>query len=154
VLCAPALGQESFGIVLAEALAAGLPIVASDLGAFRDVLDDGKLGVLAPPGDPDSLADALVRLLSDAGLRGRLSRAGRNRVGRYAWEVVARQNLGVYVQTLERVPIRSPDGVPILPPTRGGDRAAPGDPGKRQDATAFRMRSASVPQPARRHRHG
>ena len=56
VLVAPNTGGESFGIVLTEAMAAGLPVVASDLPAFRDVLDDGRRGLLVPPGDAAALA--------------------------------------------------------------------------------------------------
>ena len=63
VYVAPHTGGESFGIVLVEAMSAGAPVLASDLGAFRRVLDDGALGVLFPPGDPAALASRLLGLL-------------------------------------------------------------------------------------------
>ena len=61
VYCAPNLLGESFGVVLIEALAAGAPIVASDLDAFARVLEDGAAGVLVPRGDPAALGRALER---------------------------------------------------------------------------------------------
>ena len=96
VYVAPHTGGESFGIVLVEAMSAGAPVVASDLGAFRRVLDDGALGVLVPPGDPKSLASALARLLGDPAERSRLSAAASGAVRRYDWDRVAGEVLAVY----------------------------------------------------------
>ncbi len=76
ILCAPSLAAESFGIVLAEGMAAGVPVVASDLQGYRAVLRDGAAGRLTPPGDPVALADALYDLLRDEEERRRLSAAG------------------------------------------------------------------------------
>ena len=59
VLCAPSLGGESFGMVLTEAFAAGTPAVASDIAGYRDVLRDGRDGVLVPRGDATALAETL-----------------------------------------------------------------------------------------------
>ena len=56
LFCAPSLGGESFGIVLAEAMAVGLPVVCSDIGGYRDVVRDGAEGLLVPPRDPEALA--------------------------------------------------------------------------------------------------
>ena len=103
VLCAPALGQESFGIILVEALAAGLPIVASDLAAFRDVLDGGRLGLLVPPADEAALADALVQALVNPELRRRLSTDGNAYVVRFSWDVVADQTLAAYETGLAKL---------------------------------------------------
>jgi phosphatidylinositol alpha-mannosyltransferase len=94
VLVAPSLRGESFGLVLAEAMAAGVPVVASDIAGYRDVLTAG--GVLVPPGDAAALARTLERLLGDADERERLSVAGRREAARYAWPRVAEQVLGVY----------------------------------------------------------
>jgi phosphatidyl-myo-inositol alpha-mannosyltransferase len=96
VFCAPNTGGESFGIVLAEAMASGAPIVASDLEAFRLVLRDGRAGVLFPAGDSAALAAAAARLLDDPFLRGRLSAAAADAVRTYDWPVVARDVVKVY----------------------------------------------------------
>ncbi|RAU90148.1 alpha-(1-2)-phosphatidylinositol mannosyltransferase [Mycobacterium colombiense] len=96
VYCAPNLGGESFGIVLVEALAAGTPVVASDLDAFRRVLDNGEVGCLVPVGDGDALADALIAVLEDDELRERYVTAGSAAVQRYDWSVVASQIMRVY----------------------------------------------------------
>jgi phosphatidyl-myo-inositol alpha-mannosyltransferase len=94
--CAPNLGGESFGIILLEAMAAGAPIVASELEAFRRVLDDGRAGVLVPTGEARALAGALDALLDDPARRAELAAAGREVVGAYDWRVVAAQVVDVY----------------------------------------------------------
>jgi phosphatidylinositol alpha-mannosyltransferase len=96
VFCAPNTGGESFGIVLAEAMAAGAPIVASDLDAFRMVLRGGEAGDLFPVGDADELAVAAGRLLDDPGRRAELSAAARTAVRAYDWPSVAREVVQVY----------------------------------------------------------
>ena len=96
VFCAPNTGGESFGIVLAEAMAAGAPIVASDLDAFRQVLRGGRAGELFATGDPAALAEAASRLLDDPGLRGQRSAAAAEAVRAYDWPVVARDVVKVY----------------------------------------------------------
>jgi phosphatidylinositol alpha-mannosyltransferase len=96
VYCAPNLLGESFGVVLIEALAAGAPIVASDLDAFARVLEDGAAGVLVRRGDPVALAGALSGLLDDPARRAELSAGGARAVAAYDWEVLARRILTVY----------------------------------------------------------
>src|SRR3984893_15935782 len=100
VYCAPNTGGESFGIVLVEAMAAGTPVVASDLDAFRRVLCDGECGRLVPVGPPESqgaaLADALIEVLENDVLRERYVAAGSAAVRRYDWSVVASQIMRVY----------------------------------------------------------
>ena len=93
LLCVPAIGGESFGIVLSEAMAAGAPVVASDLDAFRRVLDGGQAGVLVPAGSPAALATALDDLLDDPERRAALAAAGRRRAAMWDWPVVARRVL-------------------------------------------------------------
>lgn len=111
--CAPNLGGESFGIILLEALAAGTPIVASDLDAFRQVLDGGRGGVLVPRGDPGALAAALGTVLDDADQRHALAAAGARIVAAYDWPVVAARILTVY----ETVVAGAPGEVTAVPDT-------------------------------------
>ncbi len=96
VFCAPNTGGESFGIVLAEAMAAGAPIVASDLDAFRRVLRGGRAGELFETGSAASLAAAAGRLLDDPAWRASLASAASVAVRDYDWKVVARDVLRVY----------------------------------------------------------
>ena len=76
VYCAPNTGQESFGVILLEAMAARTPVVASDLEAFRRVLGAGTAGELFPVGDSAALASSLAALLDDPARRKRLVAAG------------------------------------------------------------------------------
>jgi phosphatidylinositol alpha-mannosyltransferase len=110
VYCAPNLGGESFGIILLEAMAAGAPIVASDLDPFRRVLDDGRAGTLFRTGDPAALAKALAGLLDDPARRQRLVGIGAEVVAGYDWPVVAKQIVAVYETVVAADPVRvSPD---------------------------------------------
>ena len=93
---APHTGGESFGIVLLEAMSAGSAVLASDLLAFRDVLDDGQYGALFRTGDADALAAAASELLSDPQRRAILVQRGRERAREYDWGRVARQVIAVY----------------------------------------------------------
>ncbi|MFH1688854.1 MAG: glycosyltransferase family 4 protein [Candidatus Eisenbacteria bacterium] len=96
VFCSPATGGESFGIVLIEAMAAGAAVVASDIAGYRDVVKDGTTGLLVRRGDPDSIAEAIVRLAHDDGLRRRLVESARRDVRQYSWSRVTRRILDVY----------------------------------------------------------
>jgi phosphatidylinositol alpha-mannosyltransferase len=93
---APHTGGESFGVVLIEAMSAGAAVVASDLGAFRRVLDGGELGVLFSAGDGAGLADALIGVLDDEPARARLAARACIAVRRYDWSRVADRVLTVY----------------------------------------------------------
>lgn len=96
VYCGPQTGGESFGIVLVEAMSAGATVVASDLGAFSRVLDDGAAGVLFRTGDSADLAATLVRVLRDADLRAKVSAHALKVVRQYDWATVTDQVLAVY----------------------------------------------------------
>ncbi len=102
VFCAPNTGGESFGIVLAEAMASGAAIVASDLDAFRRVLRGGRAGELFPTGDAAGLAAAAGRLLDDPGRRAVLSQEAMTAVRSYDWSVVARDVVRVYETVVPR----------------------------------------------------
>ncbi len=96
VYCAPNTGQESFGIVLLEAMAAGTPVVASDLDAFRRVLDDGRAGRLFEVGDPARLAEVLAEVLTDPGGVTDLVRHAHTVAQAYDWRTIAERIVGVY----------------------------------------------------------
>jgi phosphatidyl-myo-inositol alpha-mannosyltransferase len=96
VYCAPNTGQESFGIILLEAMAARTAIVASDIDAFRQVLDGGAAGELFDTGNPVALADALATLLDDPARRERLIAGGTKAVAPFDWSIIAEQVLRVY----------------------------------------------------------
>jgi phosphatidylinositol alpha-mannosyltransferase len=93
---APNIGGESFGIVLAESMASGTPVLASDLDAFRQVLDEGRAGSLFAQGNPADLAEKASRLLDDPIELARIGLAGRDYVQRFDWQLVARKVVEVY----------------------------------------------------------
>lgn len=113
VFCSPAMGGESFGIVLIEAMAAGAAVVASDISGYRDVVNDGTTGLLTSPGDPNSIAEAVIRLARDDGLKRRLVESAKEDVQQYSWKRVTRRILEVYDSVVEGGAGR--DGGPVLP---------------------------------------
>jgi phosphatidylinositol alpha-mannosyltransferase len=92
----PATGGESFGIVLAEAMAAGLPIVASDIDGYRDVARDGLEALLVPPGDAEALVAAVREVLDDPRLAKSLGDGGARRAAEFDWDVVTARLVEVY----------------------------------------------------------
>jgi len=96
VFCSPARGGESFGIVLLEAMACGVPIVATDLQGYRTVLTPGMEGLLVPPRDPASLQRALGRLLKHSSLRAELGARGIETSRRYAWPTIVERLEEIY----------------------------------------------------------
>ncbi len=93
---APNVGGESFGIVLVEAMASGLPVVASSIPGFTEVVRDGVEGLLVPPRDEVALSRAIARLLDDPGLARRMGEAGRDRAARYDWNTVVAELEAAY----------------------------------------------------------
>ena len=93
--------REGFGVVCAEAMAHGRPVVAGDVGGLRDLVVHEETGLLVPPGGVDALREALVRLLSDQELRRRFGEAGRRRIAeRFTWERFADDALHAYEDAL------------------------------------------------------
>jgi glycosyltransferase involved in cell wall biosynthesis len=93
--------REGFGVVCAEAMAHGRPVVASAVGGLLDLVQDGKTGLLVPPRDAEALRAALQRLLGDADLRERLGRAARERVRRhFSWRAATDATLTAYRDAL------------------------------------------------------
>ena len=95
VLALPS-AYEEMGSVLVEAMAAGVPVVASRVGGIPDVVADGETGLLVPPGDVPAFAAALRRLVADPALRARLGRRARERSAAYSWPSLARRVLALY----------------------------------------------------------
>ncbi|HEY6608565.1 MAG TPA: glycosyltransferase family 4 protein [Candidatus Limnocylindria bacterium] len=103
IFCAPNTGQESFGIVLLEAMAAGVPIVASDIHGFKRVVERNVQGLLVEPKNPRALAAALYRLARDPDLRHDMGDAGRARAPEFSWDRVTEQIVDFYHETRDRV---------------------------------------------------
>jgi phosphatidylinositol alpha-mannosyltransferase len=100
VFCSPATGQESFGIVLLEAMATGKPVVASDIDGYRTVVTSGREGLLVPPCQPEAIGRAIVKLLVDRELARRMGAAGRERALEFGWPEIARQVESYYLELL------------------------------------------------------
>ncbi|MFL5768049.1 MAG: glycosyltransferase family 4 protein [Actinomycetota bacterium] len=96
VFVAPNRGGESFGMILTEAMAAGLPVVASDIAGFDEVVADGVDGILVPPADPPALAAAVGRVLEDPDLAAGLAAAGRKKAESFSWPNVTDRIASLY----------------------------------------------------------
>ena len=124
IFCSPATGGESFGIVLLEAMAAGAPIVASDIHGYKGVVRRGREGLLVQPHEPKELAQAIARLLDDPALRAEMSAAGRLRAEEFSWPRVTGKVEDYYGFVIRRLAaagqlpedFRAP--VPQAPPVR------------------------------------
>lgn len=100
VFCAPSLRGESFGVVLLEAMAAGTPVVASDIDGYRNVATDGVNASLVPPGDSSALAAALARAIADPWHGERLRAAGLRHASEFSMDLLARRYVELYERAL------------------------------------------------------
>lgn len=116
IFCSPAVGRESFGIVLLEAMAMGKPVVASDIEGYRDVLTTNHQGLLVPPKDEQSLARALITLIKEPELRQKMGAAGLDSVAKYRWDKIATEILDYYAEVLSRPAWHKSFPVSIQPP--------------------------------------
>jgi phosphatidylinositol alpha-mannosyltransferase len=96
IFCSVPRGSESFGIVLLEAMAAGLPVIGADIPGYRDVIEDGETGVLVPPGQAGMLAGAMSRLARDRAERSRMGENGRRKAMEYDWTRLAARIENIY----------------------------------------------------------
>lgn len=88
IFVSPATGQESFGIVLLEAMASGVPIVCSDIHGYKGVVRRDEQALLVPPKDSDALAEAIIVLLRDPARRAAMGESGRQRAIQFGWEAI------------------------------------------------------------------
>lgn len=102
IFCTPATGKESFGIVLGEAMAAGKPIVATNIDGFASVITNGEEGFLVAPKSEEALASALQRLILDPDLRHAMGQRGTVTVQTYRWDRVAARVVQCYEQAAAR----------------------------------------------------
>lgn len=100
VFCSPATGEESFGMVLLEAMAMGRPVVATAIDGYSQLVTQGVEGLLVPPKDEGALAKAINLLLDDPSLRQQMALRGRTKAEEFSWERIARRVLDYY-QTLQ-----------------------------------------------------
>ena len=96
--------HEMFGLVALEAMACGIPVVASDAGGLRELVRHGETGLLCRPGDAAALAEALDALLGDASFAGRMGAKGALRAERFTWDVSAARLAAVYEQVVSTGP--------------------------------------------------
>jgi glycosyltransferase involved in cell wall biosynthesis len=92
---------EAFGFVALEALACGVPVVASNLGGLREIVQDGQSGILVPPNDPEALAKALISLLTNEALRGQLATGARRRATEFSLANRSKRLIGLLRQRIE-----------------------------------------------------
>ena len=106
VFCSPATGEESFGIILLEAMASGTPLVASDIDGYNKVVAHMEDGLLVRAKDPGSLAEGIIRLLKDDGLKTKFRENGLRKAENFSWKSVTRTLEGYYSEILGRATAR------------------------------------------------
>jgi phosphatidylinositol alpha-mannosyltransferase len=130
VYVSPATGRESFGIVLLEAMAAGTPVVCSDIHGYKGVVRRGREGLLVPPREPKPLAGAIARLLADDELRARMALSGQERAEEFSWSRVTAKVDDYYGFVIRRLAASGqlPAGFRAeIPPSTRAPASAPGE---------------------------
>lgn len=133
-LCAPAVRNESFGIVLLESMASARPVVASDIDGYRQVVTRGETGLLVPPADPRALAGALAVVLGDPGRGAAMGEAGRRCARRFAWDHVTAELVAIYREAMSATPALATDRAPMHASGRGEEAAR-----RAEDASGSRV---------------
>jgi len=103
IVCFPATGRESFGIVLLEAMSVGKPIIATAIDGFANVMTHGTEGLSVPPRDVDKLTESLLTLIEDKSLREQMGASGKQRAQIYDWSHIAQRILDFYQETLDKM---------------------------------------------------
>ena len=137
VTVVPSLMREAFGLVALEAMSAGRPVIASNIGGLPDIIRDEKDGILVEPGNVEELRDALARVVTDAALRSRLRAAARRRAGKFSAELIVPQIEAAYEEILKKREEARQTGTRLR---RVGSRTARG---------LSRLRGATAPNMAR-----
>jgi phosphatidylinositol alpha-mannosyltransferase len=103
IVCFPATGRESQGIVLLEAMGVGRPVIASSIDGYSSVLTDGVEGCAVPPKDIEKLAEAIQRLIKNKQLRQKMGERGMSRAKQFDWTIIASKVLNLYQRTLDNI---------------------------------------------------
>ncbi|MDO8601239.1 MAG: glycosyltransferase [bacterium] len=94
--------KEGFGIAVLEAMAAGVPVIASRVGGILDIIEDGKTGLLIEPGNPEEIAKAISKIYQDSTLRGQLINNAMAELKRYNWQDIAERVFKIYENIIRR----------------------------------------------------
>ena len=100
IFCAPNTGNESFGIVLLEAMASGKPIIASEIEGFSQVMQNGREGIMCEPENEIELSKALVKLIKNVRLRSDMGASGRLTASKYSWDIIATEIEEIYYKSI------------------------------------------------------
>ncbi len=110
VFCSIPKGSESFGIVLLEAMAAGKPVIASDIDGYREIITNGSEGILVDPKDIDEIANAMTVLADDVDMRKQMGIRGLRRAKEFDWQRIAMEVFKIYRQVLSAPTFRGRNG--------------------------------------------